>query len=312
MTESSLWATKASAPSPCVHLVQISTSARATLGNTCFSQACLRIGAVWYMAGASSSSAAWPRATVWPISGLERISVGGEVVTAALKARCRQLFGDVAFLEGFGMTEVWPLGGTRCAAGNLHFDPLRGLVEVLSLETSGAALPGEPGRLVATPFAPYRDASVVLRYDTEDIVEALAGPCTCRWRDWPATSDIQGKLRLSVRHDHGWTCPRPILEALESIEDVPLPVRCGFWSDTNGVAVEAVVRTATPATRRRIEAALEEQKVPLAALHLVEDPGQLQHPLPLRCDLREDSFLRATPSAVPMNGAPSRLGKERL
>lgn len=305
-------------------VVQISTSSRATLGNTCFSQACQRIGAVWYLAGlVHPAQALTLLAEEQPVPGkksrtsflntypsylgelveyglaagyrpadfgLERISVGGEVVTAGLRERCRQLFGDVTLIEGFGMTEIWPLGGTRCAAGRLHFEPTRGLVEVLSLGTNGPAQPGEAGRLVATPFAPYRDAGVVLRYDTEDVVEALADPCTCRWRDWPATSDIQGKLRLSVRHGRGWTHQRNVLEALEAIEDVPLPVRCGFWADADGVAVEAVVRTATPAVRRRIEAALEEQSVPLTALHLVEDRRQLQHPLPLRCDLREDSF----------------------
>lgn len=32
-------------------IVQISTSARATLGNTCFSRACERVGALWYQTG---------------------------------------------------------------------------------------------------------------------------------------------------------------------------------------------------------------------------------------------------------------------
>ena len=113
---------------------------------------------------------------------------------------------------------------------------------------------------------------MVLRYNTEDVVDSLAGPFTCRLRDWPATSDIQGKLRLSVRHDRGWTYPRDVLEALEAVEeDVPLPARCGFWAVSGGVAVEAVVRAATPLARRQIETALEAQGVPLRELHLVED-----------------------------------------
>lgn len=327
-------------------IVQISTSSRATLGNTCFSQACQRIGAVWYLTGLVHPAQALallaeehhvpgkkPRTSflnTYPSYlgelvecglaagyrpgdfGLERVSIGGEVVTTGLRERCRQLFGDVTFLESFGMTEIWPLGGIRCATGRLHFEPTRGLVEVQSLETNGPALPGEAGSLVATPFAPYRDAGVVLRYNTEDVVEALADPCTCRWRDWPATSDIQGKLRLSVRHDRGWTHQRNVLEALEGIADVPLPARCGFWSDTDGVAVEAVVRTATPAVRRRIEAALQEENVPLTALHLVEDLRQLQHPLPLRCDLRENSFVTIQPPAPPVTLAPGGLAEERI
>jgi len=56
------------------------------------------------------------------------------------------------------------------------------------------------------------------------------------------------------------------------------------------VGVEVVVRQATPQARRRIEASLEEQGVPLRELSLREDRSQLQHPIPLRGDLREQTF----------------------
>jgi len=326
-------------------IVQISTSSRATLGNACFSQACQRIGAAWYLAGLVQPAQALallaeehhlpgkkPRTSflsTYPSYlgelvecglaagyrpadfGLERISVGGEVVTAGLKARAQQLFGPVAFNEGFGMTEIWPLGATRCAAGHLHFEPTQGLIEVLNPETSGPAQPGEAGTLVATPFWPYREASVVLRYDTEDVVAPVAGPLTCRLADWPATSDIRGKLRLSVRHDLGWTYPRDVLEALEAVEAVPLPARCGFWAVSGGVGVEVVVRAATPLVRGKLESALEAQGVPLCGLRLLEDLRQLQHPLPLRCDLREDSFATPAPSTAPDVSAAGRLPAER-
>jgi len=36
--------------------------------------------------------------------GLQRIGVGGEVVTAGLKARCQALFGVLPFVEGYAMT----------------------------------------------------------------------------------------------------------------------------------------------------------------------------------------------------------------
>lgn len=96
-------------------IVQISTSSRATLGNTCFAGACERIGALWYQAGLVEPALALtllsekhrisgkkPRASFLNTYssylgeliecglrlgyhpsdfGLERISVGGEVVT---------------------------------------------------------------------------------------------------------------------------------------------------------------------------------------------------------------------------------------
>ncbi len=235
-------------------VVQVSTSARATLGNTCLARACARIGAVWALTGLVEPGLALAQLTeahrvpgkkprpsslvVYPSYlgelverglaagyapadfGLERIAAGGEVVTAGLKARARRLFGDaVAFDEGYAQTETWPLGGVRCAAGHLHFEPSRGLVEVLALPEAdpelraagaagppalqGPAAPGAPGMVVATPFGPYREASVVLRYATEDVVRAVAGPPACALRHLPATGDVLGKLRLAVRHGPG-------------------------------------------------------------------------------------------------------------
>jgi len=305
-------------------IVQISTSSRATLGNTCFSQACQRIGAVWYQTGLVDPAHAlvllseehhlpgkkrrasflntyasylgelveYGLANAYRPEdfGLQRISVGGEIVTAGLKNRCQKLFGPVEFIQGYAMTETWPLSGARCAEGHLHFEASQGLLEVLDPDTSEPVLPGQTGTIVATPFAPYREASVVLRYDTEDVVQAVAGPLTCNLKHWPATTDLQGKLRLSVHGPDGWIYPRQIREALEAIEEVPLPARCGFWAVPGGVVVEVLVREANDALRRKIGHCLEEQSVPMQELRLTEDPNQLQHPLPLRCDLKEALF----------------------
>jgi phenylacetate-CoA ligase len=305
-------------------IVQISTSSRATLGNTCFSQACQRIGAVWYQTGLVDPAQALAllaeehhlpgkkrRASFLNIYasylgeliecglssgyrpedfGLERISVGGEIVTQGLKDRCRKLFGPVEFIQGYAMTETWPFGGTRCTEGHLHFEPSQGLLEVLDPDTSEPARTGQTGTIVATPFPPYREASVVLRYDTEDLVQPVAGPLTCNLKQWPATTDLLGKLRLSVRGPEGWIHARQIREALEALEEVPLPARCGFWAVQGGIAVEVLVRDEDPAIGNKIRQSLEEHAGSVRELHLVQDADQLRHPLPLRCDLREASF----------------------
>lgn len=305
-------------------IVQISTSSRATLGNTCFSQAIQRIGAVWYQTGlvdpvqalallsekhhlpGKKNRASFLNTYASYLGelvecglnsgygpkdfGLERVSVGGEIVTQGLKRRCQQLFGPVEFIQSYAMTETWPFGATRCPEGHLHFEPSQGLLEVLDPDTAQPVQPGQIGTIVATPFAPYREASVVLRYNTEDLVQSVAGSLSCSLKHWPATSDLLGKLRLSDRTPDGWIYPRQVREAVESLEDVPLPARCGFWAVSGGVAVEVVVRTVDGPIRTRIGQCLEEQGVPVRELHLVEDPRQLQRPLPLRCDLREIVF----------------------
>jgi phenylacetate-coenzyme A ligase PaaK-like adenylate-forming protein len=191
---------------------------------------------------------------------------------------------------GYGMTEIWPFGGQLCEQGHLHFEVSQGLLEVSNFETAAPALAGETGIIVATPFRPYRETTLVLRYETRDVVNLLAEPLTCRMRHLPATSRLLGKLGLSVLHECGWTYPRQIAEALEALEEVPLPARYGYWAVPQGVAIEVVVRQATLEARHRIETSLQEQGVPIQALHLLEDRSQLRHPMPLRGDLREHVF----------------------
>jgi hypothetical protein len=104
----------------------------------------------------------------------------------------------VTFLEGYAMTETIPFGGSTCSEGHLHFEASHGLLEVIDPETLKPAAVGEPGTIVATPLAPYRETTILMRYDTEDVVRPLAAPLTCSLRNLPAaTSDLLGKLRLS-------------------------------------------------------------------------------------------------------------------
>jgi phenylacetate-coenzyme A ligase PaaK-like adenylate-forming protein len=222
--------------------------------------------------------------------GLQWIAVGGEIATEGVKDRARRLFGDAPFTVSYGMTETLPLGGAACEAGHLHVEPSHGLLEIIGLDSGQPARPGEPGTMVATPFPPFRETTLLLRYDTEDVVRVLPESLTCSLRHQPATSDLLGKRRLSVQHDEGWTFPRQVLESLEAVEAVPLPARCGFRAVPGGVAVEVAVRDDGPTARRSIERSLGEHGVPIRDLRLVTDPAQLRNPLPMRCDLREASF----------------------
>jgi phenylacetate-CoA ligase len=305
-------------------VVQISTSSRATLGNTCFAAACARIGALVHLAGlveplrtlallAEEQRIPGKKPKVSYLTtyasylgelvecglqhgygpadfGLERIAAGGELVSEALKERARRLFGAVEFDEDYAMTETWPFQGQSCSQGHLHFEPTSGMLEVLDPETETPARPGQAGTLVATPFPPYREATILLRYDTLDVVRQVEGPLTCNLRNLQATSPLLGKLRFSVRHEEGWTFARDVLEALEGADEVPLPARYGFWAVPGGVGVEGVVRRTAPRVRRAVETRLEERGVPVRQLNLVEHRGELRRPVPLRCDLKETTF----------------------
>jgi phenylacetate-coenzyme A ligase PaaK-like adenylate-forming protein len=306
-------------------IVQISTSARAMLGNATFAGACELAGALVHHAGQVSAEhtlglltqrrhIAGKRDRVSALSaypshlgevielglrqghgpadfGLRRIFSGGELVTAGLRTRARRLFGDVPIFEGYGMTETWPLGGRSCPDGHLHFEPTQALVEVLDIESAEPAGPGQAGTIVATPLPPYRQTTILLRYDTRDVVRVLGGRPDCALRHLPATGPLLGKLSLSVQHDEGWTFPRDVIEALEAVEEVPLPARFGFWAVPGGVAVEVVTRRGDePATRSAIERALGERGVPVRGLWLLTDRDVLRRPYPLRGDLCEATF----------------------
>jgi acyl-CoA synthetase (AMP-forming)/AMP-acid ligase II len=222
--------------------------------------------------------------------GLERIAVGGELVSEGLKRRVCDLFGPVAFDESYGMTETWPMSGQRCSEGHLHVDPGQGLVELVDLETGEAALPGNPGAIVATPFPPYRETTILLRYDTQDVARPLENPLSCSLRSLPGTTNLLGKRRLAVRHGEGWTFPRDALEALEAIDAVPLPARYGMEAVPGGVSIEVVVRHTGDGVRAAIERELVDAGVPVQELRLVEHRSELRRQMPLRCDLKETGF----------------------
>jgi phenylacetate-coenzyme A ligase PaaK-like adenylate-forming protein len=227
--------------------------------------------------------------------GLKRIFTGSELVTDGLKQRLQNLFGEVAVSETYALTETLPFGGQACSAGHLHFDGTRGVLELLHAVTGEPAVEGEPARIVATPLPPYRDSTLLLRYDTEDVVDVLAVRPECELRHLPATSAIRGKLSACVVLDGGeLVCPREVAEALEASAGVPLPARYTLRGVGERVAVEVVVRDPDDAAvRRKIAGRLIDGGVPLSGVRLVGDPGALRTRPLLRSDLREPVFASA-------------------
>lgn len=156
---------------------------------------------------------------------LRIINVGGEVLSPALAAAATQTFG-AEVTDTFGMTEILPVSGRFCGAGHLHPDLNVGLVEVIALDGTQPAAPGELGRMVVTPYYPYRDCMPVLRYDTADVVRCLPDePLGCDLAGTPAVSAIQGKSSQVVRTGSAAVTTRDIVEVLESLPGSPWPAR---------------------------------------------------------------------------------------
>jgi phenylacetate-coenzyme A ligase PaaK-like adenylate-forming protein len=230
--------------------------------------------------------------------GLERVLIGGEVLSDGLRERAQRVFGPIEIDETYAMTELMPFGAGRCLAGHLHYEPTICLVEVLGLDDAQPVAAGGVGTLVGTPLPPFRDTTPLLRYDTEDVVRTVDGPLSCELRRLPAIADVLGRRRLAVRHDAGYTFPADLVRALESVDAVPLPARYGCRPAGPGVALDVLVRGDSPTVRAQVGDALAQHGVPLVDLRLVEDAGLLRSPAPLRCDLREaDVSPRALASA---------------
>ena len=151
---------------------------------------------------------------------LRRVDVAGEILSASLAQAVRTTFG-CAVTDTFAMTEILPVSGRTCMHGHLHLDPNMGLAEVLPLTSDEPAGPGELGRLVVTPYYPYRECMPVFRYDTKDLVRVLDGPPGCELAGIPAVSPVQGKAAQLA----GPVTPRDIIEALESLPTEPWPAR---------------------------------------------------------------------------------------
>lgn len=290
-------------------ILQIATASRGLLGNVSLAAACAHVGAMVTTSGVVDPAIALAQlAEVRGLAGkrrrvsllytypsylgelteaglrlgyvpadfgLRQISVGGEIVTAAVQRRARALFGDVAFTTGYGMTEIWPLGGSPCEAGHLHFQPAYGKVELVDPDEDRPAAPGAVARIVATPFPPFRESTLVLRYDTEDLVRVPAEPLTCSRRHLPAAGELLGKRKHALRlGDGGWVFARDVLEAVEGVPEVPLPAQVRWEPGQGGVDVAVAVRPGCDraAARRALAAALAARGVPLGTLTLRDDP----------------------------------------
>jgi phenylacetate-coenzyme A ligase PaaK-like adenylate-forming protein len=156
---------------------------------------------------------------------LRRIDVAGELLSDAVATAARDTFG-IHPSDTFAMTEVLPVSGRTCSQRHLHVDLNMGLVEVITLDGTAAAQPGQMGTMVVTPFFPYRDCMPVFRYDTRDVVRRLADePLTCSLAGIPALSHILGKADQLIATANGLVTPRDIVEVLEPLPAHPWPAQ---------------------------------------------------------------------------------------
>jgi phenylacetate-coenzyme A ligase PaaK-like adenylate-forming protein len=219
---------------------------------------------------------------------LRRIDLGGEVLSTALAAAAREMFGGPVVNDTFGMTEVLPVTGRSCGLGHLHHDLNTGHVEVLSLATGEPAGPGELGTVVITPYYPYRECMPVFRYDTRDLVRVLPdGPLECELPGTPGTSAILGKYEGLPGTGAGATT-RDLVEALESLPTRPWPARFRAEMAGDRLVLTLPESTVDGLGVAAVTAHLEDRGLP-ADLRVVGD-DEARALRTVRADLIESTF----------------------
>ncbi|MFI0444430.1 phenylacetate--CoA ligase family protein [Actinomadura sp. 6N118] len=220
---------------------------------------------------------------------LRALYVGGETFSPTLAEAARATFGVEEINDTYGVTELLPVGGRTCGHRHLHIDPNMGYAEVLDLETGEAAEPGALGTLTVTPYFPYRECMPVLRYDTRDVVRALPENLDCELAAVPAVSEILGKESRLLRTGDGIVTPREVVETLDSLPGVDWPVRHRVRVADGRLHLTVVAPHLVPGD---VVGAFAERDLDVTAEIVDLDEREARALCPLRCDLREETFVR--------------------
>lgn len=227
--------------------------------------------------------------------GLGYIGVGGEPLSEPLRERAAAALGaDTS--TSYMMTETVPSGGTPCTEGHLHHTTEFGHLEVLDPVTHAPTPPGGVGVIVQTPYVPYRDCTLLLRYATGDLVRLPGGEAGCEMAHLPATSQILGRWSgpLSVA-----VPTRSVLNLLEAEPDIPLPARYALVEAPSGPRLHVLVRRLPAAgLLGRLEERATSSGLALDAIVLHDEPSSMPPTGPVRADLREHTFESARPAAA--------------
>ena len=111
------------------------------------------------------------------IKGLHSFGEPGAAV-AATKATMNERFGDPMIVDGYGLSEVWPLGGNCAYSDALEIAEDFAAVECVDPDTGEPVPEGQPGEIVFTNL--IGDTHPLLRYRSGDIGRLVRSePCAC-------------------------------------------------------------------------------------------------------------------------------------
>jgi len=126
--------------------------------------------------------------------GLKFITSVGEP-GAAIEATAKRLTAawGAPVVDGFGLTEIFPLGGGCPANAAIHLPNDMVIAEICDPETGAALAPGQPGELVLTNIV--GDTQPLLRYRTGDLARLESEEaCACGHLGPRLARSIEGRI----------------------------------------------------------------------------------------------------------------------
>lgn len=149
-----------------------------------------------------------------PCASLEAMTAISEALTPATRRYLEAVYG-APVQQGYGLNEIG-LVAARCEADRYHVHCEHCIVEIVD-EAGAACAAGRAGRLVVTGLANV--AMPLLRYDSDDLVTALDGPCPCG-RTLPSFGEIHGRYSRIVTLPEGTLDRVGLLRA--ALQQMPL------------------------------------------------------------------------------------------
>ncbi|NOZ23155.1 MAG: phenylacetate--CoA ligase family protein [Planctomycetes bacterium] len=147
-----------------------------------------------------------------PMEGLRGLWAVGEPLTPGMRRRIEEVF-RVPVHVAYGLDELGWIA-VMCSEGRYHVHPERAIVEIVD-DAGQPCAPGTPGHLLVTLLG--NPAMPLLRYDTGDLAEPVAGPCSCG-RTMPGFGPVIARAgRLRDLPPGTMERVSPLIEAMENL-----------------------------------------------------------------------------------------------
>jgi phenylacetate-CoA ligase len=120
--------------------------------------------------------------------------------------------------DGFGLTEIFPLGGSCPHSVALHIPDDLVITEIVDPDSGKSLPPGKPGELVFTNL--ICDTQPLLRYRTRDIARTAGDmPCACGFTGTLLVNSIEGRVDDMIWYKGINLFPSAIESVLRGFDD---------------------------------------------------------------------------------------------